>query len=492
MSTIAETSNTVALESLAPINPELKDRFYRLHEGIHSREDPVTWRTLGVQFKMIIGLPEKQAEQLPLSPEQFSTARTLVETLIAGSFHAPLAPEIMSALGFSKELIQSEMELPHLEFLIVGGRHLAEPLTFNLADELATTGHSVAFFQPIGHYNDGQRRTVGIPNLLRPVDHLIILGSTQEQYGGNLMSVKKAIRLLSNENFTPQISRVTIVIPMVGSSRSHRPGQADHMGYEIRDASDDPQELASTVHRTMRYLKRYLKKANLPPTIPQIRFISIDIHNLELPNEAFSRSRLEFISADPAPEIANAVYQELEGTNLLDLPIKALSCDEGADTRTESLASELLHRSHNHLHQVDVVHMRKTRSAAGKIEKTWIDYVERWTLQADDSIDKQILPVPSPENPSTETCILVFNDDIGDTMGTGENDTNFANQAFPAAIHKIFAFTHPVVSQGIKNLDRVHADRIFAGNTLNPPGLADHPKVKIVDLAPTIARALRL
>lgn len=490
--TLAE--RTAVPDTLAQIvPPEQQDRYQALHEGLRHRRDQVTLRTFLSDVKIILGLDEQNTPWQPVPPEKFAQAKLLLETITAGTHSQSLIPEFLYSLGLGKFV---EADLPPLDFLIISGRYLQDPLFFDLADELTHQGYSVATLNPVGTYNDGQRRVMGLSTLLRPVKNLVILASTQNQQGGSVEVLENVIRTLKNPEIAKRVKTVTIAIPMFGGSRGHRLGQSPAMGFEVFEAESSAKDLSHTTRRVINSLKKHhhLKNQDIPP----VRFVSIDIHNQDQPGSTFIRRHFEFASASPAQEFANAVYQELTDKQLLHLPVKVVACDEGAIPRTEEMAQELLHHPQNHLRFLDVVFIKKIRTVAGKVDKAWIDKVEHWTLNLNGSIGKSLLSIPSPEDPSPEECVTLLTDDMLDTCGTASDDTNLVHVHYSRTRYTIFAATHPVLSQGPENLNKIAADLILTGDTLFTDFIFDpeinlnspNSQVRIVNFAPTLASTL--
>lgn len=483
-------------DTLAQIVPlEQQGLYHNLHEGLRHRRDHVTLRTLLIDFKTILGIPEKDAPWQPLAPKQFFPAKALLEQLTAGTYSAPLIPEFLYSLGFDKRRVIAETNPQPLNFLLVSGRYLQDPLFFDLVDELASQSYSIATLNPVGTYNDGQRRVMGLSTLLRPVDHLVILASTQNQQGGSVEVMENVIRILKNPEIAKRVRAVTVAIPMFGGSRGHRLSQSPPVGFEVFEAESSAKDFCHTTRRIINSLKKHhhLKSENIPP----FRFVSIDIHNQDQPGSTFVRRRFEFASVDPAQEFATAAYQELGDKQLLHLPVKVVACDEGAIPRTEEMAQELLHHPQNHLRSLDVVFIKKIRTVAGKVDRAWINKVEHWTLNPNGSISKSPLSIPSPEDPSLEECVILLTDDMLDTCNTASDDTNLAHAHYSGTRYTIFAATHPILSKGPENLNKIAADLILVGNTLISDELTQainsrriQPQVRVVNLAPTLARIL--
>lgn len=479
-----------------PLLPEFVDadqraRFEALYAGLRHPTDQPTLRTALTDVGYMLGV--KRPDWETVSSAQFDQARQLLTVLMQNTHFLPLIPEFLCGLGFEPALVIQETQPQPLNFLIISGRFGQDPLFSTLPNYLASKGRTVATLNVVGTYADEQRRFMGLPLLTRPVDHLIILAQTQSQRGGSFKTVRHVIRTLQNKPVAAQISRVDVMIPFWGGSRGHRLSQRKTMGYEVFETRASAAEITNTIHEVQSSLQGSKRGLN---QIPQFTAYSIDIHNLEQPTNTLRRHRVEFVSLSPAPEFADAIYQQIEAKQLLGLPIKVVAPDKGAIPRTEDIVEHLLHHSQNHLKYIDIVYVDKFRTETGEVDpkKTKVAKVVRWSPGSGESIKKTVLPTPSPSNPDTQTCILLLSDDMNDGCGTGETDMNIAIQHYSRAQLKISAATHPVLSKGPQKLNRIGADVVILGNTLPTADLTHEngvkPEVLLVDLAPTLARAL--
>ncbi|MCH7951506.1 hypothetical protein IH980_02110 [Patescibacteria group bacterium] len=477
---MATTERSRATVAPIPLNEELQGVYDGLHFGVRSKGDPVTWRTFVVDLRRLVGVEHPDSQVPPL--ERFQDASDLVSALVEDTHLEPLVPEILCAIGEFEDLVETTQQ--GLDALLFNGRHYPEPLLFTLADELSGKDKSVAVVNPVGHYNDWETRIIA-PRVTRPIDHFIIVASTQAEQGGSMEVLTKVIRTIRNPEFARNVQEVDVVIPMFGGSRGHRLGQDERVGYEVLEAIVNPKIPALL---TKDFL--YQLRQELGDEVPPVRFITVDVHNEEYPRRVFQEEGFEFVSADPTPELAHAAYQELEERGCLHLPLKVIACDKGAIPRTENMARALLFHPKNTLKSVDVIYIDKTRLAAGIIEEAEVVNVERWGFAPAGSVERRLLPVPPVDHPSSEACALLLLDDIFDTGETAAGDMQLAQKHYPNACMKIVAVPNPVLSKGVKALDRVGADVYLFGNTLKQEELLTRADVHTVDMAPAIARVI--
>jgi phosphoribosylpyrophosphate synthetase len=473
-------------EQITTTHIELDDEMLRIYDGLYDglreKKDPVTWRTLVVDLRRLLGGETPDCK--PAVEELFENAYGFVSSLVDNSEVEPMIPEILRAVGEFDDLIEETRE--GLDALLFNGRHFPEPLLWTLADELRDKGLNIAVVNPVGHYNDGETRIVA-PHLGRPVDHFIIVASTQSEQGGSMEVLTKVIGVLRSPDYATYVREVDVVIPMFGGSRGHRLGQDNRVGFEVLEAKVNAKFPALL---TQDFLDKVSDE--IEGDGPIVRFISVDIHNDEYPQGVFVEGGMEFISADPTPELADEAYEQLKKREYLNLPLKVIACDEGAVPRTENMARAFLFHPQNRMKTLDVIYIDKARLEAGMVDesKTKIVRVERWRLTRAMKIVRAHLPVPTIENPSTEKCVILFSDDMLDTGGTARDDMHLTEQHYPNTCLRIFAATHPILSKGIQALDKVGADIYLFGNTLKQTGLLGRDDVEIVEMAPAIARAI--
>ena len=432
-----------------------------LYRGIRDRADTVTWRTLIVTIKKLLGVKNTDYKKL-------------VAALVKRTYLEKLTPEIVYALGIKEKSKSYE----NLDLLLVNGRHYPEPLIWNLADYAKGRGKKVAVVNPVGHYNDGQTRVVGPMVLFRKVKKLIILASTQTKFGGSISVLSNVLRLIRNPKLAPKIGSVDVVIPMYGGSRGHRINQAEEVGFEVMEAAFNAKLLSLPAKDLLLKLDKETGKT------PKIRFLSVDIHNSEYPAKVFKEEGFEFISIDSTPEMTKAAAEIIKAKKLGSAIIRVVACDKGAVPRSESLAKGLLNCLGTGK-KLEIVYFDKKRIQAGMVASLKLERIEKWT-KGKARLEKQEIKIPT--RPVVQKTVLVYMDDMIDTGGTAEKDIRFLETIYPNALLKIFIATHPVLSKGLGALKRVGAVVYLLGNTLNVPGLNKIKGVQVVDLAPAIYR----
>ena len=168
-----------------------------------------------------------------------------------------------------------------------------------------------------------------------------------------------------------------------------------------------------------------------------------------------------------------------------------VACDKGAIERAEGIALQLLNHPKNSLHQVELLYIDKFRKQAGAVEKVTLSRRVQWKKQSDGLIKVTEMMIPSTEAPDDEEYVVILTDDMADSCLTAKKDTTLVRKCFPKAVRSIFAFTHPVLSQGVKPLDDVSVDLFIFGNTLRKGlELTARDDVVMVDLSPSILRAI--
>lgn len=488
-------------ECLRLTYPDIYGELYEaLYAGLRDVGDPVTWRTMLVDVASMLGVDRPEWEPVPQMYD--AEAQSLLLSLVGDTSWRLLVPEMMVGLGLPEP--SADIEL--LDFLVANGRRFGpDPLFWRLTEEAEGGGFQAALFNPVGNYNDGQPRVAGPRSLLRGVNNFVVLVSTQSMDGGSQDTLVDVARLIRNPDFGRHVSRLNIVIPMIGGSRGHRLGQSETMTYEVLEMIAGPKALALPLQDIVRSLRWDLLKSELASInplgvlrylaglgLPDLRVVTVDIHNDELPARVYRKHGIEFVSASPAIEFANAVYTQIETQHLLDVPVKVIVCDEGAIGRSEGVALHLLHHPKNHLETVDLVYVDKTRIRAGEVSSAHVSRVFRWTKEADGSVAKTEMETPSTDNPSNEGCVVVFSDDMADTCGTATRDVALIKRYFSNIYRSMFIFTHPVLSRGIHVLDTVGVNIFLIGNTLRKPDeLWNRDDVVMVDMAPAILRAIQ-
>ena len=454
------------------ISKELTERYVRLYKGVRSRKDPITWRTFIIETKILLG--SHDPDNRSLSSGKFNRAKKLLDVLLKGTFMENIKEEIYIALGFEK-FVKGDAD--NLDALLINAHHSSEPLLWTLADEYKRRGKKVAVINPVGHYSDRQIRILSVGGVVRDIKRVVILSSTQFTYGGSITVLSNTIRTLRNVDLATKINEVDIVFPMFGGSRGHRPGQSHEIGYEVLEAIFNAKILALITEDLIEKLEDQIGELT-----PKFRFFSVDIHSMDYPAKVFAEEGLDFKSISPATDMAKEAYKVIKEKRLLSKPIRLVACDMGAISRTESLAKALLVNKRNGLKSVDVVYIRKTRERAGVVRNIKVEKVIRWKMLKSGITHKRI----KHSKVEKGEYILFYSDDMIDTGGTAKKDIKLLKRIYPNARLKIYAATHPVLSSSSDTLDDMGADVYLLGNTLNPLHLDEHPKVRIVDLAPSI------
>ena len=430
-------------------------------------------------MRRVLGSPDPENEP-PTAP--FADALKLVSDATENTYMAPLAPEIMYALGYT----DLEVPMGHIDTMIISARHGPEEILWNLADHFAIQrGQEVAVINPVGHYKDVEARVLGPRKLFHTVDTAVFLTSTQHMYGGSMSVLIDTMSLLRNEDFTSKINKVAIVIPMFGGSRGHRPGQAKEIGYEVLQADTIPKSLSAIANDILAD-PRLQKIANLP----QISFYSVDIHNKDLPGSTFESRDFEFISIGPESQFAQAIRREINEQMLYGTPIRLVAVDGGALERTEALAAQILLQGANGYRTIDIIEIEKHRITAGEVASAEVKSVIRMSLDGG-KIETERLDINALD--LKEEFIRVTSDDMLDTGKSAKKDDVLLDQIMPRSVLKISVVTHPIVSEGLSPaLDNTGSDVVIVGNTLTNPELyRDHKhRVRVVDLAPAIGDSL--
>lgn len=477
-----ERTDTSIVSHLKEISPVIENldhwkTFIDLYAGIRNRQDTVTARTLLVDLRKLLHSPDPEHQEP--APETYNNALDLVEFLTQNTHLENLTPEILYSLGYDKDICY-----PSLDALVVNARHLPEPLSYTLADEIDKTGGNVAYINPVGHYADGETRMVFFSKLTRPVDHLVILASTQAQQGGSFEVLNKAMRIARNPEVANQIKYVNVVIPTWGGSRGHRLGQDERLGFEILEAKQNAKLLALHAKDICERLK--IEGNN----VPQFRFFSVDIHNNEYPAKEFAEYGFEFHSISPAKEFAKAIGAHLKERDLAQLPVRFVACDQGAINRTEELAKQYLRSSSQPNPSCEIVYIDKVRKTAGEVSSASFNHISSLQLQKDGCI--KVVKQNMEKYDWTKPCVIIPTDDMFDTCGTAAKDVNLLRSKFVNCQYLIFAATHGVFSKGCDNLGKIKANHYFVSNTLKPDGLLQRDDVTIVDMAPAITEAIKI
>ncbi|MFH1864224.1 MAG: phosphoribosyltransferase family protein [bacterium] len=458
------------------IKKELLEEYARLYKGIRNREDTVSWRTLIVTCRKILGVADPDYK--PVRKSKLAQSKKLVALLVKKTYLEPLFFEIIYALGFRNIKNRKKADL---DCLLFSGRHYPEPLLWNLADYLKEKGKSVAVVNPVGHYNDGQTRVVGPSVVFGKINKVIILTSTQTKFGGSVSVLSNVIRLLRNPKLAQKVKEVDVVIPMFGGSRGHRIGQSEDVGFEVMEAAFNAKLICLP---TKDLQKKLSKEIN---NLPKYRYYSLDIHNSLYPDKIFKGEGFNFISIDPTRKIVEDIFKYLHRRRVQNIPIKVVACDTGAIVRTENFAKNLLILLKSKNKKLQIIYIEKKRPQAGTVSSAKISKIEEWKKEGR-KITKRGVRIPKKS--SLKESILIYSDDMIDTGGTAEKDLNYLSGVYPNCIMKIFVATHPVLSRGLSAFKRIGADVYFVGNSLNVEGLSEQANVQLVDLAPSICGAI--
>jgi phosphoribosylpyrophosphate synthetase len=474
----------------------IKQLYDGLYRGARNKKDLVSWRTMGVHLSEILGSPNPEWISPP--PETFPEGVKLIDKIIGGTSLAPLKNEVLwQVYGNDNniDMFTPKEKTKPFGAIIFSARHTPERLAWEVADLLESQGQEVAVINPVGHYPDGQTRIIGPDLLTRPVKKAIFLSSTQIKDGGSLSVLLLTQRILRHPNLSFMIDEVIIVIPMFGGSRGHKPGQRKEIGYEVLQAIYDPKTLANNIrdieecifdehHKTAKVYPHVLALRG-QPKFPKVRFLSVDIHNNELPRRKFTEAGFTFTSASPAQEQAEELTEILEKKKLTELPLYLVCCDKGSRKRTSSIARELLKLEK--LKKIRILFMNKSRVRAGEVENCQLEtVVECWLENGE--IKARSLKLADGDR--KKGCIIASIDDMIDTGGTAEKDRKTVEGIFTNIVSSFFLATHAVCSRGVHgSLNKIGADHYLIGNSLNPEGL-DDPRVQMVNLAAAIARNL--
>lgn len=469
-----------------------KQMLENLVSGLQNKEDPIAWRSLIVDIRSVLGSAVPEFTPPPI--ETFDKGKVLIGKLIKGTCVEELNNEILWACYENDKALPSPDSVKPLDVLLINGRYQTRELFWSFADSLKAQGKSVAVINPVGHFADGQTRVVAPSFLIRPVKEAIFFSSTQSADGGELSVLDLTLRALRNPKFAFMIDKVRVVTPLFGGSRGHRPGQSEGVGFEVLETIYNPKQLIETIddvrHCSVRHnskpLPEYLHQIRgKHPRFPYVDFWTVDIHNEELPGEKFYEAQYNFTSISPAKEHAQKIV-EVVAEKKYDKLVKAVvACDAGSIERTEDLAKELFNLGEKNLL---FIYIDKERIRAGEVESVKINRIEKWNKNEKGELVKEKIK----ESQAFDLpCILIFSDDMIDTGRTAKNDIASVKEKFPNSKYTIFAATHPIFSKGIgEALNRIGADIYLIGNTLGVKPLKNYDNVKIVDVAPAIARAI--
>lgn len=482
--------------SITPENEIRRQKYDGLVEGLRNREDPVTWRTLIVDLRFILG--SNSPEFVPPPLEKIQSAKVLIERLTEGTYMDELKSEILwGCFGKygQKSVLPDREEIKPLDYLLVSARLKSQELLWKLADEYRAQGKSVAVIAPNGHFGDSETRPIFPDLFIRPVKQVILLSSTQEMDGGSVGVLNQTVRELRNPNLAYMIDNVKVVIPMFAGSRGHKAGQAKEVGYEvlmgiyhaknmintledIKESLDGPHKYG--IYRHVRHMRKGLR-------FPHVSYSTVDIHNNELPRKKFREKRIKFTSLSPAPEMAKECVNVLSETSFSKLPKRFIACDRGSIERTEKLAQEVLMHGEK---EVEIVYINKTRISAGEVADAKVGKVVLWKLNKKGEIVKRELK--PKEIKLKRKCVLIFSDDMIDTGGTAGTDIKLVKRIFTNSQYTMFIATHPIFSKGVgEALSKMAGvDTFIVGNTLSNERFKVYKNIRYVNLAPTIARSV--
>jgi len=458
------------------INPLLLEKYADLYRGIRDRKDTVSWRTLIVSIRQILG--ETSPDFKKVGRRYHAKGRKLINQLVSKTCLEELVPEIEYAVGVRGAVGRGG---GNLDILLLNGRHSPEPLLWMLYDFAKSQGKCVAVINPVGHYNDAQTRVIGPVKYFRKIKKVVILASTQSKLGGSIIVLSNVIKLLRSNDLARRVESVDVIIPMFGGSRGHRFGQSQEVGYEVKEAGFNAQMLSLITRDVLARLEREIGR------IPRVRFSSIDIHNNEFPVKTFNEYGFVFSSISPSTCMAKAVSRLIKLRNRR-VPLKLVACDAGAVPRTQGLAREILAADGGFLENLQVVYIQKKRAMAGVVSGAQFVRVEEWK-----KIGKKIRvkKLRVPVKPVFKNTAIVYSDDMIDTGGTAERDLVFIGGFYPNCDLKIFVASHPVFSKGFGAIKRIGADIYLLGNTLNWEDLGDLKGIEVVDFSEAIFKFIQ-
>jgi phosphoribosylpyrophosphate synthetase len=458
------------------IKPAMLEKYADLFRGIRDRKDTVSWRTLIITIRELLGqsVPDYKKVERRLHLK----GRKLIKTLVSKTYLEPLTPEIEFAVGIRNSAGRNSTDL---DFLLLSGRHHPEPILWTLADFAKSQGKKVAVVNPVGHYNDGQTRVVGPAKYFRRIKKLVVLASTQTDLGGSISVLANVIRQLRNPELAKKVGSVEIVIPMFGGSRGHKLNQSQEVGFEVMEASFNAKILSLITKDIVAHLAPEI------PKVPGIRFSSVDIHNSEHPIKSFNKEGFEFASISSAGSLAKGIMSLLI-SKTAKIPLKLVVCDKGSVERTEDLAKELILGQNKLLNSLQIIYIEKKRVTAGVVEGAEISHISEWKRKGK---EVQIKNLRLPVKPVFKNTIIVYSDDMIDTGGTAERDLKFISGFYPNASLKIFAASHPVFSKGFGAVKKIGADIYVLGNTLSWEALGDVKGVEVVDFAEAIYKFIQ-
>jgi phosphoribosylpyrophosphate synthetase len=453
----------------------------QLEIGLRNKEDPVSWRTLVVDLRFILGAKTSPEYEKPTAA--YEEAKAKVQQLVNGTSMELMAPEILYALGYGDQ-VEEEGEQPGLDLMVMNARqNPPDELFWTLTNLITESGQAVGS-NAVGHYKDKQGRVVGVRKLFRQVDRAVIIASTQKMFGGDIDEMQNVIGLLETPGFSGRVKEVDIVIPMFGGSRGHRRGQAEEIGYEIFELKSEARKLAGNTRDILDDLER-----DCGIIIPKVRFMSIDLHSTELAEREFGKKGFELVNINPARELARTSCDYLMHYGLDQYARVIVASDDGAGPRTESYAIETCRLNNYRDRGVMVVYINKVRTKAGIVDSAKVIGAKIFKLEGEEIKCREVAS-PSGGRPIEAEVVLETCDDMLDGGNTTRTDFSVIRPLFSRQVFSMATATHPVFSSGVEIVDKLGVNLVVVGNTMNVPGLRNHPKILVADLAPAIAKKI--
>jgi hypothetical protein len=127
--------------SSSPDNVNRRQKFDGLEKGLRNKEDPVTWRTLIVDLRCILGSGDP--DNLPPPLENLEPAKELIKRLTKGTYVDELQSEILwGCFGKYGEdvVLPKKEEIKPLDYLLINSRHKSQKILWETADTLKSQG----------------------------------------------------------------------------------------------------------------------------------------------------------------------------------------------------------------------------------------------------------------------------------------------------------------------------------------------------------------
>jgi hypothetical protein len=243
------------------ISKESLEKYADLYRGIRDRKDTVSWRTLIVSIRELLG--QQSPDFNKIGRRHQAKGRKLISQLVSKTYLSELVPEIEYAVGIRSAVGRGGR---NIDILLLNGRHSPEPLLWKLADYAKSQGKNVAVINPVGHYNDEQTRVLAPFKYFRKIKKLVIISSTQSKLRGSITVLSNVIKLLRSNDLARRVESVDVIIPMFGGSRGHRFGQSQEVGYEVMEAGFNAQMLSLITRDVLTRLEKEIGK------VPEVRF----------------------------------------------------------------------------------------------------------------------------------------------------------------------------------------------------------------------------